>query len=234
MAAMAREPLGRKLYISLAGNIGAGKSTAVALLADTFGWQPYYEFVADQPYLRDYYKDPARWGFHSQIWFLSQRFDQQQEIADTPVTVVQDRSIYEDYEVFVKGLLEQNILSHRDFRTYRRLYQSLLHVATPPTLMVYLRASVATLQARIQARARSGEERIAAAYLEHLNRRYEEWFRRFDLCPVLTVDMDALDIVEREADRQRLIEEVRIAVGLRADGELQLELPGIDRTALVS
>ena len=99
-----------KIYISVAGNIGVGKSTAVGLLADAFGWQSYYEFVADQPYLDDYYADPQRWGFHSQIWFLSQRFEQQQEIADTPISVVQDRSIYEDYEVFVKGLLEQRIL----------------------------------------------------------------------------------------------------------------------------
>ncbi len=126
-----------RVYVSLAGNIGVGKSTAVALLADAFGWQPYFEFVADQPYLDDYYVDPKRWGFHSQIWFLSQRFEQQQEIADTPISVVQDRSMYEDYEVFVKSLLEQGILSHRDFRTYRRLYQALLDVATPPTLMIY-------------------------------------------------------------------------------------------------
>ncbi len=162
---MTRERPSKKVYVTVAGNIGAGKSTAVGLLADTFGWQPYYEFVADQPYLADYYADPGRWGFHSQIWFLSQRFEQQQEIADTPISVIQDRSIYEDYEVFVKGLLEQGILSHRDFRTYRRLYQTLLFVATPPTLMIYLRASVPTLQARIRLRARPSEQSIPAGYL---------------------------------------------------------------------
>ncbi len=222
----------RRVYVSIAGNIGVGKSTAVGLLADAFGWQPYYEFVADQPYLDDYYAEPARWGFHSQIWFLSERFEQQQEIADTPISVVQDRSIYEDYEVFVKGLLEQGILSHRDFRTYRRLYQTLLHVAIPPTLMVYLQASVPTLQARIRGRARPAEQGISADYLEHLNRRYEEWFRRFDLCPVLRVPTDELNFLDEQADRAFLIEQVQNGLGL-TPAQLQPALPGIDRTALV-
>jgi deoxyadenosine/deoxycytidine kinase len=222
-----------RVYVSVAGNIGVGKSTAVGLLADAFGWQPYYEFVADQPYLDDYYAEPRRWGFHSQIWFLSQRFEQQQEIADTPISVVQDRSMYEDYEVFVKSLLEQNILTHRDFRTYRRLYQALLHVATPPSLMIYLRATVPTLQTRIAGRARPAELKIPASYLEHLNRRYEEWFRRFDICPVLTIGTDELNFIDRAEDRAQLIEQVRQTLNQSSGGELQLGLPGIDRTAMV-
>lgn len=223
----------RRIYVSIAGNIGVGKSTAVGLLADAFGWQPYYEFVADQPYLDDYYRDPKRWGFHSQIWFLSQRFEQQQEIADTPISVIQDRSMYEDYEVFVKGLLEQGILSHRDFRTYRRLYHALLTVATPPTLMIYLRASVPTLQERIAKRARPSEQNIPTTYLEHLNRRYEEWFRRFELCPVLTLTTDDLNFIDNAEDRARLIEQIQQRLGPGFPADLQLGLPGIDRTAMV-
>src|SRR5918911_216743 len=132
----------RRQHVTIAGNIGVGKSTLVSILAEEFGWQPYYELVADHPYLDDYYADRERWGFHSQIWFLSQRYEQQLEIADTPISVCQDRSIYEDYEVFVKGLLEQGIFTHRDFRTYRRLLPSLPQSMTPPTPLVYLHASV--------------------------------------------------------------------------------------------
>ncbi|WP_029214827.1 deoxynucleoside kinase [Kallotenue papyrolyticum] len=230
---MSTEALGRRHYVSIAGNIGVGKSTLVGILADAFGWQPYYELVADHPYIDDYYADRERWGFHSQIWFLSQRFEQQQEIADTPISVVQDRSLYEDYEVFVKGLLEQGILSHRDFRTYRRLYQALLHAIAPPTLLIYLRASVATLQRRIDGRARPAERQIPSSYLEHLNRRYEAWLRRFDLCPILTIDTDELDFVEREADRHTVIEAVRQAIGLPAEALVQPNLPGIDRVAFI-
>ncbi|HEX6292281.1 MAG TPA: deoxynucleoside kinase [Herpetosiphonaceae bacterium] len=230
---MATEPHTRRHYVSIAGNIGVGKSTLVGILADVFGWQPYYELVADHPYLDDYYADRERWGFHSQIWFLSQRFEQQQEIADTPISVVQDRSMYEDYEVFVKGLLEQGILSHRDFRTYRRLYQALTHSVAPPTLMIYLRANVTTLTKRINGRARSSESTIPRSYLEHLNRRYEEWLRRFDLCPVVTIETDDLDVVNVAEDRQQVIDTLRSVLGMRGEAEMQLNLPGIDRAALI-
>ncbi len=216
-----------QIHITVAGNIGVGKSTLVGVLAQAFGWQPYYELVADHPYLTDYYQDRERWGFHSQIWFLSQRFEQQQEIADTPTAVIQDRSIYEDYEVFVKGLLEQGILSHRDFRTYRRLYLALTQQVTPPRLLIYLQASIGTLEARIAVRARDAEQRIPRSYLEHLNQRYESWLRRFELCPILTIPTDDLDIVHRAADREQVVDLVRRALGLRPDG-VQLGLPGID------
>jgi deoxyadenosine/deoxycytidine kinase len=227
------EALSRRHYISVAGNIGVGKSTLVGIFADAFGWQPYYELVADHPYLDDYYADREKWGFHSQVWFLSQRFEQQQEIVDTPITVVQDRSMYEDYEVFVKGLLEQGILSHRDFRTYRRLYQSLVHAVAPPSLLIYLRASIPTLRKRIDGRARQSERAIPTGYLEHLNRRYEEWLRRFDLCPILTIDTDDLDVVHNAEDREKVIDLVRVSLGRRSDGEMQMGLPGIDRAALI-
>lgn len=222
---MALDSSNRRHHISIAGNIGVGKSTLVGVLAEAFGWQPYYELVADHPYLDDYYRDRERWGFHSQIWFLSQRFEQHQEIHDTPISVVQDRSIYEDYEVFVKGLLEQGILSHRDFRTYRRLFQALIRSVTPPTLLIYLKASVPVLIKRISQRARSSESQIPARYLEHLNHRYEEWLRRFELCPVLTIDTEELDFASSEDGQREVVELVAQYLGLRP--ELQLKLPGI-------
>ena len=225
--------MSRHVYLSVAGNIGVGKSTVVGLLADAFSWQPYYEWVDDQPYLADYYVDPKRWGFHSQIWFLSQRFEQQQEIADTPAAVIQDRSIYEDYEVFVKGLLEQDILSHRDFRAYRRLYRALVQVATPPTLMLYLRASVPVLKKRIAQRARPAEVAIPDTYLDQLNLRYEDWFRRFDLCPVLIIDTDSRNFLDQPVDREYLIAQVQQALLPGPLRDLQPGLPGIDRAAMI-
>ena len=204
----------RRQHVSIAGNIGVGKSTLVAILAEELGWQPYYELVADHPYLDDYYIDQERWGFHSQIWFLSQRYEQHLEIADTPISVCQDRSIYEDYEVFVKGLLEQRIFSHRDFRTYRRLFQSLTKSITPPTLLVYLHASVPTLLGRINGRSRQYEQSIPATYLEQLNRRYEEWLRRFELCPVLTIETDTLDFAHDVSARREIVDLIGQYLGL--------------------
>jgi deoxyadenosine/deoxycytidine kinase len=205
----------RRQHVTIAGNIGVGKSTLVGILAEEFGWQPYYELVAEHPYLDDYYADRERWGFHSQIWFLSQRYEQHQEIADTPVSVCQDRSIYEDYEVFVKGLLEQGILSHRDFRTYRRLFHALVRSVTPPTLLIYLRASIPTLLDRINGRSRPYERAIPASYLEQLNRRYEEWLRRFELCPVLTIETDALDFAHDVAARREVVDLIGQYLGIR-------------------
>lgn len=209
----ARAP--RRHHVTIAGNIGVGKSTLVGILAEEFGWQPYYELVADHPYINDYYADHERWGFHSQIWFLSQRYEQHQEIADTPVSVCQDRSIYEDYEVFVKGLLEQGIFSNRDFRTYRRLFQSLTRSIAPPTLLIYLHASVPTLIERIEGRSRSYENAIPASYLEQLNRRYDEWLRRFELCPVLSIETEQLDFAHDVEARRSVVELIDQYMGMR-------------------
>ncbi len=205
----------RRQHVAIAGNIGVGKSTLVAILAEEFGWQPYYEVVAEHPYLDDYYADKERWGFHSQIHFLIQRFEQHQEIADTPISVCQDRSIYEDFEVFVKGFLEQGILSHRDFRTYRRLFYALVRGLTPPTLMIYLHASVPTLQERIQGRARPSELGIPVSYLEQLNRRYDDWLRRYELCPVLTIETDRLDFAHNVNDRREIVDIIAQYIGQR-------------------
>ncbi|HNP87776.1 MAG: deoxynucleoside kinase [Chloroflexi bacterium SZAS-1] len=212
---MEHQPPARRQHVTIAGNIGVGKSTLVGILAEEFGWQPYYELVADHPYLDDYYVDQERWGFHSQIWFLSQRYEQHLEIADTPISVCQDRSIYEDYEVFVKGLLEQRIFSHRDFRTYRRLFQSLTRSITPPTLLIYLNASVPTLLERINGRSRPYERTIPTEYLAQLNRRYEEWLRRFELCPVLSVETDQLDFAHDVGARREIVELISQAAGVR-------------------
>lgn len=205
----------RRHHVSIAGNIGVGKSTLVGILAEEFGWQPCYELVADHPYLDDYYADRERWGFHSQIWFLSRRYEQHLEIADTPVPVCQDRSIYEDYEVFVKALLEQGIFSHRDFRTYRQLYYALVRSIQPPTLLVYLHASVPTLLERIDGRGRGYEQAIPASYLEYLNRRYDEWLRRFELCPVLTIETDSLDFAHDLQARRGVVEMIGRYLGVR-------------------
>jgi deoxyadenosine/deoxycytidine kinase len=199
----------RRIYVTIAGNIGAGKSTLVEQLAAEFGWQSYYELVTDHPYLDDYYRDMPRWGFHAQIYFLSQRYEQQQEISDNPLSVCQDRSMYEDYEIFVKGLLEQGIFSPRDFQTYRRLYSALSLSVDRPDLLIYLRASVATLQKRIGGRSRPYERAIPDEYLAALNRRYEVWIARWEMCPVLTFDSDQLDFVHSPEDQEYIRHRVR-------------------------
>jgi deoxyadenosine/deoxycytidine kinase len=185
----------KKKFIAVAGNIGVGKSTLVTMLSERLGWQPFYEAVAENPYLADFYHDMRLWSFHSQIFFLSNRLRSHRQLIDHPTSVVQDRSVYEDAEVFARNLYDQGYLGERDYATYRQLYEVLTEFLPPPDLVLYLRASIDTLQRRISRRGRDYERQIAPDYLAQLNTLYEGWIERFALCPVLTVPADDLDYV---------------------------------------
>lgn len=188
-----------KRFIAIAGNVGAGKSTLTGLLAERLGWQAFLEAVDDNPYLADFYQDMRRWSFHSQIFFLSRRLRHHRYLLDQPSSVVQDRTVYEDAEVFARNLYQQGAMSERDYRSYRELYEVLTSFLPPPDLVVYLRATVNTLLQHIAQRGRAFEREISPAYLSQLNDLYEEWVQSFALCPVLTIAADDLDYVQYEA-----------------------------------
>jgi deoxyadenosine/deoxycytidine kinase len=184
-----------KRYITVAGNIGVGKSTLVSLLCQKLEWTPFYEPVAHNPYLADFYKDMSTWGFHSQVFFLANRLQIHRAILRCQDSVIQDRSIYEDAEIFADNLYRQGRLSQRDHETYRSLYQGLIEFLPPPDLVIYLRATPVTLRQRIAQRNRDYEREISTEYLEGLNQLYEQWIESFTLCPVLTVPADQLNYV---------------------------------------
>ncbi len=184
-----------KKFIAVAGNIGVGKSTLVQRLCEQLGWEPFFEGVVDNPYLADFYQDMQAWAFHSQVFFLSRRLHDLRRLMDFPQTVVQDRSVYEDAEIFAKNLYRQGFISDRDWQTYRELYQVLTELLPPPDLVVYLNASVPVLLQRIAQRGREYEKNIAPDYLARLNILYDEWLADFALCPVLIVPADRLDFV---------------------------------------
>lgn len=184
-----------KKFVAVAGNIGVGKSTLVALLCQNLGWQPFYEPVAENPYLADFYADMRTWAFHSQIFFLTHRLRMHRQLLAHPTSVLQDRTVYEDAEVFAENLSQQGLIQTRDYNTYHELYEVLSEFLPPPDLVVYLRASVSTLFSRISSRGRDFERQITPEYLEQLNELYESWIAGFSLCPVLTVPSDDLDYV---------------------------------------
>jgi deoxyadenosine/deoxycytidine kinase len=198
-----------KKYIVLAGNIGAGKSTLVSLLAKNLDFTPYFEPVAENPFLKDFYTDMKRWAFHSQVFFLTSRAKAHRELITDPRSVVQDRSLYEDAEVFARNLQVQGALKEEEWATYRELYQTLASILPSPDLVIYIRASVKTLKSRIAKRARDFEANIPDSYLEGLNRLYEEWIQSFSLAPVLTIPGDRLDFVEDSDDFAAIATAVR-------------------------
>ena len=193
----------------MAGNIGVGKSTLTALLTEGLGWEAFYEAVDDNPYLADFYKDMRLWSFHSQVFFLSRRLRHHRKLLDRPGTVVQDRTVYEDAEIFAENLYRQGNMSERDYRTYRELYEVLTSFLPPPDLVVYLRASVDTLLCRIRRRGRDFERDMSPVYLSQLNELYEAWIERFDLCPVLTVPADNLDFVDTPPHLELIIAKIQ-------------------------
>ncbi len=184
-----------KKFVAVAGNIGVGKSTLVGMLCKSLGWQPFYEPVADNPYLADFYADMATWAFQSQIFFLTRRLRSHYELSQHPTSVIQDRSVYEDADIFAQNLFMQGYIQARDYQCYRDLYETAVQLLPPPDLMIYLRASVPTLMNRISRRGRDYERTIAPGYLQSLNDLYETWISNFVLCPVLTLPADDLDYV---------------------------------------
>jgi len=201
-------------FIAVAGNIGVGKSTLVKLLSENLGWTPFFEPVTENPYLADFYEDMQAWGFHSQIYFLMRRLRIHRKLMDMKGSVIQDRSVYEDAEIFAHNLFLQNAINQRDYATYQELYQVLVEFLPPPDLVIYLRASVSTLVNRISKRNRDYERTISPDYLADLNQLYEEWVDHFNLCPVLTVPCDNLDYVAKPQHLSLIAEKVRdILVG---------------------
>lgn len=198
-----------KKFVAVAGNIGVGKSTLVSMLCEYLGWQPFYEPVAENPYLVDFYQDMRTWAFHSQIFFLTHRLRAHRQLLDHPTSAIQDRSVYEDAEVFARNLYQQNLISERDYSAYRDLYQVLSEFLPPPDLVVYLRATVPTLSDRIAKRGRDYESRITPEYLTQLNVLYEDWISNFSLCPVLTVPADDLDYVAHPRHLELIVHKVQ-------------------------
>jgi deoxyadenosine/deoxycytidine kinase len=198
-----------KQFIAVAGNIGAGKSTLTHLLAQEFGWMPFYEADAENPYLADFYADMRRWSFHSQVFYLGKRLEHHRQLVDHPTSAVQDRTVYEDAEIFACNLFEQGLMSERDYDAYRRLYRAVASFLPPPHLIIYLRASVDTLTQHIDRRGRDYERNIAPEYLERLNRLYERWIGDWTICPVLTIQTDGIDFQHNREDLASIVERVR-------------------------
>lgn len=196
------------MFVVVAGNIGSGKTTITKKLSERLGWKPHFESVQDNPYLSDFYGDMSRWSFPLQVYFLTHRFNTHKQIETLPASSIQDRSIYEDANIFARSLYDQGKLDERDYNNYRNLYESMIQYLSPPTLMIFLRRSIPKLQERIKQRGRDYEQQIPVEYLTSLNEYYDEWYDNYDLGKSLIVDTDELDFLDNEEHFDRLVKRI--------------------------
>ena len=188
------------MYIAIAGNIGAGKTTLTKMLARYYGWEPRFESVGFNPYLEDYYGDIPRWSFCLETYFLKERFKDMLAVMKADHTIVQDRSIFEGVHVFVTNNYMRGDLSKRDYDTYMELFSLMKRLMRLPDLMIYLRKSVPALVRQIQKRGREYEQGMQIDYLRDLNDRYEDFIYRQYEGKVLVIESDAMDFENNPAD----------------------------------
>ena len=192
-----------KFIVAIAGNIGAGKSTLTHYLAEKWHFDIVPEPESKNPFLKNFYAEPKKWAFHSQMFFLTERARLQRTAEKNSQYLLLDRTIYEDAEVFARILL-----SGKEYRVYKKTYDLMLEMLTPPNFIVYLRASVNTLMQRINARGRKYEKDIKKSYIKKLNIEYERWISKFSIAPVICIDTDKYELFSLFRDMDKVREEI--------------------------
>ena len=195
-------------HIGVAGNIGAGKTTITKKLAEKFSWKPVYESVVDNPYLSDFYKNMNRWSFNLQIYFLYHRFSSQVKLKDIVGGFIQDRTIYEDKEIFAKNLNDLKFMSNRDWQTYKSLFDNMTMFISKPDLIIYLKTSTDTLLSRIKNRDREFEKNIDPEYIHSLNVYYDRWINKLDKKNTLIINTNKFNIFKDFDRLQEIFKEV--------------------------
>ncbi len=211
-----------KHFVLVSGNIGAGKTSLTQKLGEQLGWETAFESVDDNPYLSDFYADMQSWAFYLQIYFLGHRANQHMELARSKVSAMIDRSIYEDAEIFARAALELGTVTERDYATYRQVFDLVVGLLPTPDLLIYLKASVPVLMDRIKDRGRDMEGGVTSDYLSLLEKYYDEWMERFDVCPSLTIVADDLDFVHRQSHLDIVIERIQDKLA----GKEEIAFPG--------
>ena len=182
------------------------------MIARRLGWLPYYESVQNNPYLKDFYVDMRRWSFQLQVYFLSHRFSTHKKIIESKKSVIQDRSIYEDVEIFAKNLYLMGRMEKRDYRNYVSLFEEMTYYLKPPDLVVYLKADIKTLLKQIRFRGREFEKSIEPRYLARLNRSYGNWIKNYKLGKLLVIESDKLDFVHNKEHFENILEKIKSAL----------------------
>ncbi len=200
--------LSKVKHVGIAGNIGSGKTSLTELLGKHYDWQVEFEDTTTNPYLNDFYYDMQRWSFNLQVYFLNSRFQQILKIQKGDKTVIQDRTIYEDAYIFAPNLHDMGLMTERDFKNYFSLFDIMMSTIPQPDLMIYLKASIPTLVSHIHNRGREYEGNMSLDYLKKLNQRYDQWIEKYEYSPVLIVNADELDFINKKEDLGKIVTQI--------------------------
>lgn len=198
-------------YIAIAGNMGAGKSSLVDFLCKKFGHTPFFEPNDLNPYLDDFYKNMEGFAFQSQMFFLVQKFKIHQEMAADKggAVLVQDRTIFEDAEIFCTNLYRTKKMAKRDHETYMAMYRTILNAIPRPKVLIYLHCSVRTLQQRIARRGRDSEKAIPVEYVKQLDKLYRNWIQNYSMSPLVTIETEKIDYLEDFIEQERIVHQLQ-------------------------
>ncbi len=207
--------MGSHVFLAIAGGIGSGKTTLTKRLVDRLGYQGLYESTADNPYLADFYSDMERYALPLQLRFLAWRVREIRAVQDAGISAIQDRTCYEDAEIFAAHLHARREMDDRDWETYELIASQLLHDMSAPDLLVYLRRSPESCARQIARRGRSYEQEIPAAYLSDLGARYDDWYEGYARGAKLVVQAEEHDFLNSDDDIERLVERIQEAMPQR-------------------
>ncbi len=205
------KPPRRKLFVALAGNIGAGKTTAAKLISQTFGYELFDEPVIDNRFLGVYYADMQRWSFTLQLEFLIRRVEHHELIRTVEKSCVQDRTLYEDPEIFAKYLHGLGHMGDPELQLYLEYFQRLTRtIQQPDKVICFDVPDVSVLLRRIRSRGREEEKGIQSQFLRGLNGYYSSFpmvLRSKYGMDCLTLDVTATDI-RSGAGREEFLDRV--------------------------
>jgi deoxyadenosine/deoxycytidine kinase len=196
------------MHLAVSGNIGSGKTTLTEKLSKHYDWKAEFEAVDNNPYLQDFYQDMSRWSFHLQVYFLNSRFNQIKKIQESTHSTIQDRTIYEDAYIFAANLYKSNLLTERDYRNYKNLFDSMIAHVKAPDLLIYLKADIPKLVGQIEKRGRTYETTMRIDYLKNLNEHYEDWIGNYKEGKLLIIDVNHLDFVEHSEDFSLIVQKI--------------------------